>query len=207
LLSSNGSERSVAAVIDRVLDRFLPTRSPPAPTMESVDDPRVLLDRGIALVIDVAFCYVFVEAPVIYVLGEVFPDRFEALVGTAALLSLIALLPIYVTYSFAFEWLYGRTPGKVNRGLLVVMEDGRRCTLRASAIRNLLKYVDLLGVPPLVVGLFSVLLADGRRVGDLVAGTVVTRARVPDDVHAAATADVDASASGRARSRDGDGAT
>lgn len=186
-------------MIDRVLDRFLPTRSPPAPSMETVADRGVLLDRGIALAIDVVFCYVFVETPVIYVLGEVFPDQFEAFVGTAAVVSALALLPIYVTYSFAFEWLYGRTPGKVNRELLVVMADGERCTLRASAIRNLLKYVDLLGVPPLVIGLVSALLADGRRVGDIVAGTVVTRARVPDDVHAAATAGVDTSASGRAR--------
>ena len=193
-------------MIDRVLDRFLPTGIQPAPTMESVAEPKVLLDRGLAAAIDLLFCYVFVEAPVIYVLGEVFPDRFEAFAGTAAVLSVLALLPIYVTYGFAFEWRYGRTPGKVNRGLLVVMADGEPCTLRASAVRNLLTYVDLVGVPPLVVGLVSALLADGRRIGDLVAGTVVTRARVPDDVRTAATADVDTSASGRARSRDRDDA-
>lgn len=189
-------------MIDRLLDRFLPTREPPAPSLGSVADPRVLLDRGLAAAIDLVLCYVFVEAPVIYVLGEVFPDRFEAFVGTAAVLSLLALLPIYVTYSFAFEWLYGRTPGKVNRGLLVVMEDGGRCTLRASAIRNMLKYVDVVGVPPLVVGLVSALLADGRRIGDLVAGTVVTRVRVPDEVRAAATAGVDTSARARSEDRD-----
>ena len=189
-------------MIDRVLDRFLPTRTQPAPSMDSVADHRVLLDRGFAAAIDLVFCYVFVEAPVIYVLGEVLPDRFEAFLGTAAVLSFLALLPIYVTYSFAFEWRYGRTPGKVNRGLLVVMTDGRRCTLRASAIRNLLMYVDLVGVPPLVVGLVSALLADGRRIGDLVAGTVVTRARVPDDVRAAATAGVETSARARSGDRD-----
>ena len=193
-------------MIDRVLDRFLPTGIQPAPSMDSVGEPRVLLDRGIAAAIDLVFCYVFVEAPVVYVLGEVFPDRFAAYLGTTAVLSFLALLPIYVTYSFAFEWRYGRTPGKVNRGLLVVMSDGDPCTLQASATRNLLKYVDLVGVPPLIVGLVSALLADGRRVGDLVAGTVVTRARVPDDVRAAATADVDTSAAGRAGSRDRDDA-
>ena len=175
--------------------------------MDTVADRRVLLDRGIAAAIDMVLCYVLIESPIIYVLGELFPDRFEAFAGTAAVLSVLALLPIYVTYSFAFEWRYGRTPGKVNRGLLVVMADGERCTLQASATRNLLSYVDLVGVPPLVVGLVSALVADGRRVGDLVAGTVVTRATVPDHVRTAATADVDASASGRARSRDRDDAT
>lgn len=189
-------------VIDRVLDRFQPTRNPPAPSMESVDDPMVLVDRGLAAAIDLVFCYIFIETPLIYVVGELFPDPFEAFAGTAAVLSVILLLPIYVTYSFVFEWFYGRTPGKVNRRLLVVMEDGGRCTLRASAIRNLLKYVDLLGVPPLVVGLVSAYLADGRRVGDLVAGTVVARARAPEDVHTAATANVDTSAAARAGDRD-----
>ena len=185
-------------MIDRLLDGLLPTRQQPAPTPGSETDRRVLLDRGVAAAIDVFLSYVFLVIPFVYVVSEVFPDRFEALGGAAVVGSLLLLLPVYVTYSFAFEWRYGRTPGKVNRGLLVVMADGRRCTLHAGAVRNLLRYVDLVGVPPFVVGLVAALVADGRRVGDAAAGTVVVRARAPDDLGQAARADVDASAAARA---------
>lgn len=168
-------------VIDRLLDGLLPTARQPAPRMDTAADRGVVLARGVAAAIDLAICLVFVELPLQYVYSLVFPASFEA-VGAAILpLSLLVLLPIFSTYSFVLEWLYGRTPGKVNRGLLVVTADGRECTRRASAVRNLLLYVDLLGLPPLVVGFVVALVADGRRVGDLVAGTRVVRATAPSD--------------------------
>lgn len=185
-------------MINRVLDAFLPTRRQPAPAMDTVADSGVVLSRGVAAGIDLFLCYVFVETPVIYAFSEVFEAEFEALGATVIWLSVLFLLPIYATYSFSFERRYGRTPGKVNRGLVVVMADGRRCTTRASAVRNLLLYVDLLGVPPLVVGVVSALLRDGRRVGDLAAGTVVVRATTPDELGHVARADIDASAGARA---------
>lgn len=167
-------------MIDRVLDSLLPTRLQPAPALETVADTRVVLARGAAAGIDLLVCYVFFELPVVYLYSALFPARFEAAAGRLAVLSVVALLPVFVTYSFALEWRYGRTPGKVNRGLVVVLADGSPCTLRASAVRNLLLYVDLAGVPPVVLGLVVALLSDGRRVGDRVAGTVVVRARGDD---------------------------
>lgn len=189
-------------MIDRVLDRFLPTRNQPAPVMNSVAETTVLIDRGIAAAIDLVICYVLIELPVVYVLSEVVPEQFDSLGGTAVVLSVVVLLPIYVTYSFACEWIYGRTPGKVNRGLMVAMATGEACTMRASAVRNLLRYVDLVGIPPLVVGLVSAFLADGRRIGDVIAGTVVARARAPASVRSAATAGVETTAAGRAPERE-----
>lgn len=192
-------------MIDRFLDRILPTRGQPAPVLDSVTERTVLFDRGVATAIDLLLCYVFLEVPVVYVLGEAFPAQFDALGSAAVVLSFVVLLPIYVTYAFTCEWMFGRTPGKVNRGLMVVMASGEPCTIRASAVRNLLRYVDLLGVPPLIVGLVSVLVTDGRRIGDLAAGTVVVRARAPAAVESAATANVDASAAGRAREEERSG--
>ena len=72
-----------------------------------------------------------------------FGPAFEARAGAIAVGSLLVLAPLYLTYSFAFEWRFGRTPGKVNRGLLVVTEDGGDPGVRACAVRNLLRYVDL----------------------------------------------------------------
>ncbi len=152
--------------------------------------------------IDLFVCYVLIEFPLVYVLSEVFGGTYEALGGYVVVLSLIVLLPIYATYSFVFEWRYGRTPGMVNRGLLVVMADGRPCTYRASAVRNLFLYVDLLGVPPLVIGFVSALATDGRRLGDVVAGTVVVRSRAPTNRDDAVSAGMDTSAGARADGKD-----
>lgn len=185
------------AVIDRTLDAFLPTSRQPAPVLESAGDRDVLLARGSAAAIDLLLCYVFLEIPVIYVLGELFPAAYAAIGGYAAVLSVVLLVPLYASYSFVLEWRYGRTPGKVNRGLLVVMTDGTRCTYRASAVRNLLRYVDLLGIPPLVVGLFVALATGGRRLGDHAAGTIVVRSTAPTDEDGVVTADMDTSATAR----------
>ncbi|MFA9503188.1 RDD family protein [Natrinema sp. H-ect1] len=188
-------------MIDWTLDGFLPTRRQPAPRVETAADRDVLFARVAAAAIDLFLCYVLLEFPLIYAASVVLSGPYEALGGYVVFLSLVALLPLYVTYSFVCEWRYGRTPGKVNRGLLVVMADGRECTLRASAVRNLCRYVDLLGVPPLVLGLVSALVADGRRVGDLAAGTIVVRSTAPADLETAVAADTETSAAARA-SRD-----
>ncbi|WP_440764535.1 RDD family protein [Natronorubrum sp. DTA7] len=185
-------------MIDWKLDGFLPTQRQPAPAPETAGDRDVLLARGGAAAIDLFVCYVLIELPLIYVLGTVFGETYEALGGYAVALSLLALLPLFASYSFVLEWRYGRTPGKVNRGLLVVMADGRPCTYRASAVRNLLLYVDLIGVPPLVIGFLTALATDGRRLGDHAAGTVVVRSTAPTDRDGAVSADVDASAAARA---------
>ncbi|MBZ6495244.1 RDD family protein [Natrinema longum] len=185
-------------MIDWKLDGFLPTQRQPAPVLETADDLDVLLARGSAAAIDLFVCYVLIELPLIYGFSVVFSGPYEALGGYAIVLSLVVLAPIYASYSFVLEWRYGRTPGKVNRGLLVVMADGCPCTYRASAVRNLFRYVDLLGVPPVVVGLVAALATDGRRLGDRAAGTVVVQSTAPTDGNAAASADGETSAAARA---------
>ncbi len=185
-------------MIDWTLDGFLPTQRQPAPRVDTAGDRSVLLARAGAAAIDLFVCYVLLEFPLIYAASVLFSEPYEALGGLVVPLSVLVLLPLYVTYSFAFEWRYGRTPGKVNRGLLVVMADGRECTLRASAVRNLLRYVDLLGVPPLVIGLVSALVTDGRRVGDLAADTIVVRSTAPVNLETAVAADTETSAAARA---------
>lgn len=163
--------------MDRLADSLLPTREQPSPTMGSAREAAVLFDRALATTIDLGLCYFLLELPLVYAVGEVLFGGYEGVAGAAAGLSLALLVPLWITYSFAFEWRFGRTPGKVNRRLVVVMADGSECTLRASAVRNLLRYVDALGIPPMVVGLLSAFVLDGRRVGDLAAGTVVVRTR------------------------------
>ncbi len=70
----------------------------------------------------------------------------------------------------------GRSPGKAAFGMRVVRDGGLPITLRASAIRNLLRAVDMIPVGQYVVGFTSMVVSrDVRRLGDFAAGTLVIR--------------------------------
>jgi uncharacterized RDD family membrane protein YckC len=93
-------------------------------------------------------------------------------IGTGVMLVLV----------FALEWLYptvfearfqGATPGKRACKLAVLRDDGTPVDWGASFIRNTLRVVDFL---PLLYGVAIVSMfctRDGKRLGDLAAGTVV----------------------------------
>ncbi len=84
--------------------------------------------------------------------------------------------------AFAIQWLYGagcegwtggRTPGKFALGLRVIRDDGSPLTWREALLRNLLRGVDAL---PMLGGIGVAVMAldrHQRRIGDLVAGTLV----------------------------------
>jgi uncharacterized membrane protein SpoIIM required for sporulation/uncharacterized RDD family membrane protein YckC len=88
---------------------------------------------------------------------------------------------------FALMWGYyvlfealadGRTPGKRALRLRVVQEDGLSISFGASAIRNIMRLIDL--QPGLLagVGIISILVTSrSKRIGDIVAGTIVVRER------------------------------
>ena len=71
----------------------------------------------------------------------------------------------------------GRTPGKLVMGLRTVRDDGGPIRFRHALVRGLLEFVEvflLFGVPALFSSLIS---AQGKRLGDVVAGTYVVRER------------------------------
>lgn len=123
-----------------------------------------------------------------------------ALIGALSLV-LLATLPQPLAAAgialgaFALIWGYhvlfetlasGRSPGKRVAGLRVVRAGGAPVRLRASAVRNLIRIVDLL--PPVTygVGATSILAtARNQRLGDLAAGTLVVRVRRAADRDAA----------------------
>ena len=83
---------------------------------------------------------------------------------------------------FFLEWLYpvlfelrrnGATPGKRWMKIRVLHDDGTALTLGGSMLRNLLRVVDILPVG-YVVGLVAMVVSGQfKRLGDLVAGTLV----------------------------------
>ena len=83
-------------------------------------------------------------------------------------------------YDIPFEVLNrGRTIGKAAAGIRVVGTQGEPIGFLASVIRNLLRIADFL--PILYVGgvISMVATANDQRLGDLAAGTIVTRERFP----------------------------
>lgn len=121
------------------------------------------------------------------------------------LLSFIGLLVVFAAqwgYFVVCEWwLGGQTPGKKLFGLRVLADDGVRITLYQSALRNLFRMADsfpvvavaamghpLLHLFPLFIlpGAVTALLSPAsKRLGDLVAGTIVveeTRRQIPSAV-------------------------
>jgi uncharacterized RDD family membrane protein YckC len=98
----------------------------------------------------------------------------------AALFSTGAFLMIFF-YDVLFEVLGGgRTPGKRLNGLRVVRSGGRPITLVRSALRNILRIIDIL--PGFyAVGMTVIFISPrNQRIGDLAAGTHVVRDRHGD---------------------------
>ncbi|CAN5188808.1 hypothetical protein BH23GEM2_BH23GEM2_09720 [soil metagenome] len=142
--------------------------------------------RLYAALIDVA---IVVTGFVLLILAVVFlgGSRSPPVGGGAPDISGSWALALLYLGQFAFMWGYyvlfealadGRTPGKRALRLRVVQEDGLSISFAASAIRNIMRLVDL--QPGLLagVGIISILVTNrSKRIGDVVAGTIVVRER------------------------------
>ena len=109
--------------------------------------------------------------------------------AVAATLFIVLLVLVLAVYPVAFETLWrGRTPGKALMGLRVVRDDGGPVGFRQALVRGLSgAFLEKPGVTSFVLPVVvSLLNAQGKRVGDLLAGTVVVRDRVRVQGHAVA---------------------
>jgi uncharacterized RDD family membrane protein YckC len=89
-----------------------------------------------------------------------------------------AMFAIIFFYDVLFEVLgRGKTPGKRWTGLRVVRSGGRPITLVRSALRNILRLIDIL--PSFyAIGMIAIFATPrNQRLGDLAAGTLVVRDR------------------------------
>lgn len=100
--------------------------------------------------------------------------------GEAAI-TLVVLLAVLAGYPIAFETLLrGRTPGKAVMGLRVVRDDGGPIGFRQALVRGLTSaFVERPGITVFTGAVVCMLLNDrSKRIGDLLAGTVVLQERV-----------------------------
>jgi uncharacterized RDD family membrane protein YckC len=90
----------------------------------------------------------------------------------------VSSMLIIIVYYIAFEMtLGGQSPGKRLAKLVVVRDDGSPITFSESAIRNILRLVDILPIF-YTVGMLSVFITGNcKRLGDIAAGTLVVKVR------------------------------
>ena len=96
--------------------------------------------------------------------------------------AIVLYVLVTIVYPVTFETLLrGRTPGKAAMGLRVVRDDGGPIGFRHALARGLLGTV--VERPGVTFGIAAVLVSSlnghNKRLGDLLAGTVVVRERVP----------------------------
>lgn len=94
-----------------------------------------------------------------------------------AILTILSFLLTWSYFTFFEGFRNGQTPGKRRAGIRVVRETGHAITFGAAVTRNLVRVADFLPPPYLIGALFVAFHPRARRLGDLVAGTVVVRDR------------------------------
>ena len=98
------------------------------------------------------------------------------------LLIVAGVLGFWIYFTFFEALREGQTPGKRAAGIRVVRDTGHPVNLAAAAVRNLLRAIDLFPPTMLADILLVVIHPKGRRLGDLVAGTIVVRDQPIDAV-------------------------
>lgn len=140
--------------------------------------PAALPSRVVAALIDAAGQFL-----VLLVVGGISTQvSFDVSEAAAQALGIVVLVLVLIVYPVTFETLLrGRTPGKAAMGLRVVRDDGGPIGFRQALVRGLAgAFLERPGITLFTLGVASSLLnAQGKRVGDLLAGTVVMRERVP----------------------------
>lgn len=101
--------------------------------------------------------------------------------AASSALAIVLVVLVGIGYPVAFEaMLRGRTPGKMALGLRVVRDDGGPIGFRQAFVRGLAgAFIERPGITLFVGAILTMLLnGRGKRIGDLLAGTVVLQERV-----------------------------
>lgn len=138
--------------------------------------PAKLPSRALALAIDlVAVGMVFVLVSIGLALATATLDD-----AAVAAVTVATFLLVLVGAPVAVETLsHGRSLGKLACGLRVVRDDGGPIRFRHALVRGTMGVVEILATFGVVAAIASLVSARGRRLGDVFAGTLVVRERVP----------------------------
>ncbi len=141
--------------------------------------PAALPSRAVAAVIDLVG-----QFGVLFVLSIALASGATGGLSDAAqaAVGIVMFLLVFAGYPILFETLMrGRTPGKAAMGLRVVRDDGGPIAFRQAFVRGLASmFLERPGLTLFSGAVVSSLLsANGKRLGDLLAGTIVLQERIP----------------------------
>ncbi|MEV6565768.1 RDD family protein [Streptomyces kronopolitis] len=139
--------------------------------------PARLASRGLAVAVDVAVAWVsYLGISLILVSTTSSMDS-----AAVAAVSVAAFLLVQVGVPIVVETLSrGRSLGKVICGLRVVREDGGPIRFRHALVRGAMGAIEIVLTMGVVAAVASLVSARGRRLGDVFAGTLVIRERMPE---------------------------
>jgi uncharacterized RDD family membrane protein YckC len=132
-----------------------------------------VVTRGIAKGIDL-LCIMALSflLTLFEVIAYLLPDHIVASVQIAIIIVISAAVPI-LYFTISEYWMKGQTIGKRVMGIRVIQDNGQSPSFLAVLIRNALLLADLLPFLFLLGFLLIFLNRKEKRVGDLVAGTIV----------------------------------
>lgn len=138
--------------------------------------PARLPSRVLAVALDLVVAVVaYIVVMVVVVLAASGLDE-----AAQVALSIAAFLLVLVGGPIAVETLsHGRSLGKLACGLRVVRDDGGPIRFRHALVRGAIGMVEILMTFGVVACIASLVSARGRRLGDVFAGTLVVRERIP----------------------------
>ena len=137
--------------------------------------------RASAAIIDLLII-ILIELAITILLSEtlgVFRGRSSGIqrMSSAWVIAVVGLMGFALLWGYYvfFEAIWdGQTPGKRFLNIRVVQDGGYSVSFGASAVRNLLRLVDIQPAPMYGVGLVSMIVSkSGKRLGDIAAGTIV----------------------------------
>ncbi|MFB6642608.1 RDD family protein [Streptomyces chartreusis] len=138
--------------------------------------PAKLPSRALAVLLDLAvvlIAYLVVTTGVVIATASL-----DEAAQTALSIAMFVLL--LVGGPIAVETLsHGRSLGKLACGLRVVRDDGGPIRFRHALVRGLIGVIEILMTLGVVAVIASLVSARGRRLGDVFAGTLVVRERIP----------------------------
>ncbi|MFE1176750.1 RDD family protein [Streptomyces sp. NPDC058773] len=145
--------------------------------------PARLPSRGLAVAVDVAVAWViYIGISLMLVSATSSMDS-----AAVAAVSVASFVLVQVGIPIVVETLsQGRSLGKLICGLRVVREDGGPIRFRHALVRGAMGAIEIVMTMGVVAAIASLVSARGRRLGDVFAGTLVIRERMP--VAAAGTA-------------------
>lgn len=159
------------------------TRDRAFPGVVALGELRTSARRAAAAIVDGVAVSLVSVVPMAFVVAVV--DATDVAIGSVATVFGSWFLAL-VGYHVAFELTVATTPGKRLFGLVVATTDGDRPDAWRIVVRNLLRPID--GVVCYGFGALSMFVTRrSRRLGDLLAGTVVGRRSARDDEKARST--------------------